>query len=164
MRVLDDKGRLFGAINIIDLLIVILVVVMVSGFVYTRYYRNRVLEQLAPQDIEVTFLVANVRGPSVEAVTVGDRVLESKTNGYLGQVVSVATEPADVVTQLPDGRFYEMPSTNRMDMFVTVKGPGKVTENSIVLGTQEVRIGAKVAIKTNLYAFESTVWHIKMET
>jgi hypothetical protein len=160
VKLLDTRGRLFGVINVIDFLIVVLFVTFVSGFAYTRYFRNRVLETLVPRDIQVTFMVPTVRGPSIEAVSVGDRVVESKTNGYLGEVIAVSSEPADVVTQLPDGRYYEMPSTNRKDLYVVVEGPGKVTGNAIILGSQEVRIGAKVSIKTNLYAFESIVWGI----
>lgn len=115
------------------------------------------------KQIEVTFLVAAVRDASVNAARVGDKVWDSKTNNYLGVIVDKKVEPADIVAVLPDGRLYETVSTRRKDMYLTVRGTGIVSENLITLGGVELRIGTQVGLKSNIFAFQSTVVDIALE-
>jgi len=161
MRLVDDKGRVFGRINVIDFAVILVIVLFLGGVAYTRLKPGN-LEGLEPTTIEVTFLVPNVRGPSVEVAVIGDVVKEAKTNQVLGEVVRKEVEPANLVVQMPDGRFWEMTSQTRKDMFLTVRGTGRVSENLIQLGGQEVRIGTPVSVKSRLYAFSAVVWDINL--
>ncbi|MGB9866344.1 MAG: DUF4330 domain-containing protein [Bacillota bacterium] len=115
------------------------------------------------RQIEVTFLVTAVRDASVNAAKVGDKVWDSRTNNYLGVIVEKRVEPADIVSVLPDGRLYETTSTRRKDMYLTVRGTGVVSENLITLGGVELRIGTQVGLKSNIFAFQSTVVEIALE-
>jgi hypothetical protein len=161
MGLIDNRGRLFGRINVIDFIVIVVVILFLAGVAYTRLKPGN-LQGIEPTTIEVTFLVPNVRGPSINAPELGDIVRESKTNQVLGELVSKEDEPANLVIQMPDGRFWEMNSQTRRDMFLTIRGSGRVSDNLIQLGGQEVRIGTPISIKTRIYAFQSTVWDINL--
>lgn len=164
MRLFDQKGRLFGLINIIDLLVLMLVTVGALGVYYVRFVPGRVAARRAEErGIEATVVVANVRMATVDVIKIGDRVRDSKTNAFLGEVINIDARPAEVVLQQPDGRFVESASTTRKDVYVTISGSGTVSENAITIGGSEIRIGTRIALKTNLYAVESTVMAINIK-
>lgn len=160
---MDSRGRLFGLINIIDLLVILAIVAAGYGFLHSRLAARGLAELRGKeQTIEVTFVVSNVRPATVNVIKPGDRVNDSRTNTYLGEVVSVDVRPAEIAVQGPDGRIYESTSQTRKDVWVTLRGPGRVSPNAILLGSTEVRIGAQVSLKTNIYAVQSTVMAINL--
>ena len=64
-KIIDSKGKLFGVINIIDLVVIIAVVVLaLSAFV--KFDQN---EKITSSDkvIEYTVEVENIRQPSIDA-------------------------------------------------------------------------------------------------
>jgi hypothetical protein len=159
---IDSKGRVFGKVNIIDILVVVLIAAAAFGYWHTRVGSKQLSELRGKTGpVEVTFLVANVRPATVNAIKVGDKVNDSRSNTYLGEVTAVRAEPAEIAVTGPDGRIYESTSTIRKDVWVTVVGPGRVSPNVITLGSTEVRIGAQVALKSNIFAVQSTVMAIK---
>lgn len=161
MALIDEKGRLGGRINVIDLLVLVAVLVVAARVAYVRLAPAGVRSfQEKERPLEVLVVVGPVRDATAEAIQVGDRLRETKSNDYLGEVIRVEIKPAEVVTQGPDGRFYEGPSGNRKDVWITLRGPGRVSENTILLGTKEIRIGTQLGLKTNLYAVTATVMKI----
>jgi hypothetical protein len=162
MRLFDEKARLFGVINIIDFLVVVLVLVAAGGFYQMRYGG---LGAAKPQTkaVEAVFLVQNVRMATVDVIKIGDQVRDSRTNNYLGEVVAIDVRPAEILSLQPDGRFVETTSPSRKDIYVTIRGPGTVSPNIIMLGSNEIRIGTRINLKTNLWAVETTVMAIRLE-
>ncbi|MCL5045746.1 MAG: DUF4330 domain-containing protein [Actinobacteria bacterium] len=164
MRLIDDKGRLFGRINVIDLLVVILVLALAGRFSYSRYI-SKSLKAIRKEQkpIEVVLVVGAVRQPTVDAIRVGSKVMASKTSTLLGEVVKVEAKPANVVFTGNDGRTYEMPSPSRLDVYVTLRGLGQVSENAVFLGDTEVRVGTLIDIRSNIYAGSGVVYQINPE-
>ena len=66
MKIIDEKGKLFGKINVIDLLIVIAIFALCLG----TFVKFRTSDTYLKKDtvLEYTVLVENVRTPTVEAV------------------------------------------------------------------------------------------------
>lgn len=160
----DEKGRLFGVINIIDLMVLVIILVAAGGVYYVRFWPGRAASTRGePRTIEAVVLVQNVRMATVNVIKVGDKVRESKTNTFLAEVVAIDVKPSEVFVQEPDGRFVESTSTTKKDIYITLRGPGTVSENAIVLNGQEIRIGTRIAIKTNLYAVETTAMGITLK-
>lgn len=164
VRLIDDKGRLFGRINVIDLLVVILVLALAGRFSYSRYI-SKSLKAIRKEQkpIEVVLVVGAVRQPTVDAIRVGSKVMASKTSTLLGEVVKVEAKPANVVFTGNDGRTYEMPSPSRLDVYVTLRGLGQVSENAVFLGDTEVRVGTLIDIRSNIYAGSGVVYQINPE-
>jgi hypothetical protein len=50
MRIIDQKGRLFGKINLFDLFVLVLLIA-VAFFVFNRYIGKRVISTVATREI-----------------------------------------------------------------------------------------------------------------
>lgn len=163
MSLIDSRGRIFGKVNIIDLLIVVMVLTAAYGYWHARSGSTGLAAlRGGDRQVEAVFVVSNVRPATSTAIKVGDKVNDSKTNTYLGEVTAVRVEPAEIAVTMPDGRVYESTSKTRQDVWVTIRGSGRVSPNAITLGSTEIRVGAQISLKTNIFAVQSTVMGIKV--
>ncbi|WP_213951311.1 DUF4330 domain-containing protein [Tepidanaerobacter syntrophicus] len=157
MHIIDNKGRIFGLINIIDLLVILVILAVVARF-GTKIHQSSVGSQA--KDIETVLYVKEVKDATADVIKVGDTVKETKTNGVLGKVTNVEVKPSETLVETADGRIVVYPNPVLKDVYITVKGTGSVNENAIVLGSNEIRIGTSLQIKTNIYSVTSTVMEI----
>lgn len=157
MHIIDNKGRIFGLINIIDLLVILVILAVVARF-GAKIHQSSVGSQA--KDIEAVLYVKEVKDATADVIKVGDTVKETKTNGVLGKVTNVEVKPSETLVETADGRIVVYPNPVLKDVYITVKGTGSVNENAIVLGSNEIRIGTSLQIKTNIYSVTSTVMEI----
>ncbi len=162
MKILDRHGRLFGLINIIDLLLVVIIAAGIFAVAQHRLVWGEQARVHERQPIEVVFVVEAVREPTLRVIHPGNEVVDSRTNTYLGTVTHVEAEPATIVYHENDGRIHETTSPSRVDIWVTVRGPAAVSSNLIQLGQTEIRIGVQVPLKTNIYAVSSRVMYVNL--
>ena len=159
MSLIDNKGRVFGLINIIDLLVILLIVAVIGRFALMQ---NKQSAGAVTRNIEVVVHVKEVRDATCNVVKVGDIVRETKTNGVLGKVTNVEIVPSETLVKLPMG-VVVYPNPVYKDMYITIQGQGSAGENAIVLGSNEIRIGTTLQLKTNMYSVTSTVMSIDVQ-
>jgi len=159
MSLFDNKGRIFGIINVIDLLVILLIVVVVARFMISSQNKPASVQT---KNIQVTLLVKDVRDATSSVIKDGDIIRETKTNLLLGKVTNVDVKPADTLVNTADGRVVNYPNPVLKDVYVTFVGSGTAGENAIVVGNSEIRIGTQLSVKTNTYAVITTVMGIKV--
>lgn len=135
---LDNKGRLFGKVSIVDLLVVVIIAVMLVG-VFTAYQKihnksilteNKSLVQNNTLDtLEVTMRLKEVRQISMDAIHVGDEVYMKDTGKYLGEIIRVSSEPAKRLIYDLEGKAVNAEVPERLDVILQVRVPGKRLEN-----------------------------------
>ena len=160
MAIVDEKGRLFGKINLLDLVVVLAVVAVAARFGYKHYMGNQAVPAGEDKTIEVTMKVAAVQQPTIDYVPVGTPIYDSKSNDYMGKVVDVKFQPSTVFTIGDDGRMYEPLSKERFDFYMVVRGPGRVTPNGDTLSGFEMKIGRTNYLKSPLWAGYGITWKI----
>ncbi len=103
MVILDEKGRLFGKINIIDLLIVI---ALAGGLVFGGYkIIGRYFIHTEYENYKVVLRAEDVHPEMVDAIRIGDRLIERS-----GAIVGAVIEPrpylldAEVYVQNREGK------------------------------------------------------------
>lgn len=164
MGILDEKGRLFGRVNIVDLLIILVIVALAGRVAY-----GRILDYVAPAisaekvEIEVELLVSGVRQATIDVLQPGTNLYHTQTNAYLGVLTDLRIEPAEIMIQLPDGGIIESTSAIRYDVYMTVKGPARITERVILLGNTEIRVGTRVPLQSRLASVAATVMAIRTD-
>lgn len=150
MAMVDKKGRLFGLINLLDLVVILLVIGVAGLFTYRHFHKTQAAAvDGRDQTIEVEFRVQDATQYTVSSLPVGTQVFESKTGVLLGTITAVRTEPV----MLP-GATKEYPSDSRINFFFTVRGAGRVTKNGDSLAGIEVKVGRTNFLRTKLYAQE----------
>ena len=119
MKIIDEKGRLFGKINLIDLLVIVLVVAVVAA-VGWKLVGKKAAASVSDNTHEMTFTVLFEDQPAeVSAEVTGCEAASSiRTLGHV-------------------------------DLSVTVKATAAFSGNVWTVGSQEVRVGYEYILKTS---------------
>ena len=128
--------------------------------------KSRVQQAVNPgalKTVEAVLLIEDVRPATCDALLEGDTVLNTKSNAVLGKLVDKKVVPALKEIETADGRLVLAEAPYRKDMYITVRGQGHVSENVIILGGYEMRVGAVAQVKGQKAAVISTVYSVKVE-
>ncbi|HHY36231.1 MAG TPA: DUF4330 domain-containing protein [Firmicutes bacterium] len=158
---LDEKGRLFGLVNIIDLAVVLVFGLVLAFGAYKFLYVNPSY-QPEPKTVRVELVVEGVRQPTVDAIALGDRVYEKNSNGYFGTITDIKVVPAKEVVPTADGKLVEAEVPGRYDIYLTLESPAEVSEEYIQITGQQVRIGLTPTIRTRTYQVETVVFGLEV--
>jgi len=147
---IDEKGRLFGKISLIDIFVILAVIVFAVGFVYNRTSQDVQRIIMADTPMHVTFLVENVRDLSLGAVQEGDIIFRQHERIPLGTVTNIETSSAyDIITRA-DGTAALAPVEGRYNMYITLAATGSITDRGFFInGTQQMSVGGRLSLQSN---------------
>ena len=149
MRFLDDRGRVLGKFNIVDLVIVLVLVAVGTWFAYARFGRDLKAEMAArEQPIEYCIVVMGVRPTTAEALQKGGKAFEFKTGAEIGAIKDVTVEPAYIWTVTDKGTWVRTQTDERVDAFVYLEATARLGENVITVNGVEIRVGASIGFTT----------------
>lgn len=122
-------GKVFGKINIIDLLVIIVLIAAVAGIGY-RLIGGRSAEVTDRQNFEFVVRVENIRQQTVDALEKKGKVYADKNNIETGEIISVTTEPyeQEAITTKGERKFAETPE--RFTAYVTIKVEGTCSQGT----------------------------------
>lgn len=157
MKIINEKGKLFGLINVVDLLVLIAAIAIVGGIGW-KLFAAPVAEAVSPQ-VEMTS-VMRIRGATpflVSELSRNDQTGKKLVSGNDFVDATIAhMEIQDYIQQVTtaDGRIVNALDPSKKDVVVIVKS--KVTKGTPTpkIGTQEVRAGRTFILKTD--DFETT--------
>lgn len=159
--IIDKKGKLFGKINIVDLIVICIVLVAVVGVVFTKIKldnskvmsnpSNMLISSSAQTDkLEIKLKIREVRDITRDAIIVGDEVYIAATDMYLGTVLRVDSTPSIRSVESDNGTAYLAEVPGRYDVTVVVEANGKkkdegyFTDNNV-----QIFYGRDMEIKTS---------------
>lgn len=162
MGIIDERGRLFGRLSILDIVIVLAVIVLVVGFIYNRTGQH-VRQIIMPNTpLYVTFLVENVREFSLNAVQEGDIFFRQHERMALGTVTSVETAPAYDIMVRTDGTAVYAPVEGRYNMYITLACVGSITDSGFfVNGNLQMAEGGRLSLQSNRFLTMAMVYYIR---
>lgn len=142
MKLMDDKGRLFGKLNLFDLIVILLIVVGILGICLRGDAPTK--EQSETRSATYTLKVDYIQKHVADAFEIGDEIWE---NGTLLGVVSEkpTVTPYRSVELLPNGKegmvehqlYYTVLLTMETDQFRNEKGY-HIDTNEMLNGTGHV--------------------------
>lgn len=159
MKIINEKGKLFGLINIVDLFVLLAALAVVVG-VGWKIFGPKVQELTNP---DVTMMATmRIRGATPFLVNEVSREGNDQTgkhlvsgNNYVDATIeSITIEDYIQQVTTADGRIVNALDPSKKDIIVIIKS--KVPEGTATpkIGTQEVRAGRTFIVKTN--NFETT--------
>jgi len=144
--------------NIVDILVVIAIVVVIAAGVWY-------LSTAGAGDDVYTYFVVEFTGrmPGTENdIEIGGEIRDSIRNYFLGHVVDVRSQPAELLTfDNTTNRFVRSVLPGRYDVFVTVRGVGTENDSVIQANGQPVRVGQEMFLRGRGYAgigFITELW------
>jgi hypothetical protein len=142
-RFLDERGRFFGKINVVDV-IVLLVIVAVVAFAVVRTTGGT--STTIP--VRVTYTVEEVRQATVDALTAAVKAkttVQDDGGTVLGKVVSV-TPRATREEYMDEGQLKAFASPIFSDVDIVVLGQGRLSGAAVRIGSVSVGVGKKVTL------------------
>jgi len=159
---IDDKGRLFGKLNLIDLGVLLLVVILVTGFLY----KDKAAGTASEGQTVILQVVSPAQYPGVgEKIKVGD-ILVASGAPTSARITSVEVRPANWVAANSEGKMILSQNPFRKDVYVTIEGKTtQVTPGEITFAGQKVRAGKKdFVVKTKTVEMaDSTIISVEVK-
>jgi len=158
MKIIDEKGRLFGKINLIDLLIVLAVVLVGLALVW-KIVGARAPGDVATQDHlinagdEVTVRYEVIVSGIDEAYFEGlERYAEGSSlvrdnNVINGKIVKFEKLACSTALDA-NGNVIAVDGQDRYDAVFTIEYTGKMNTNALVEGQQVLRVGSQYTVRT----------------
>lgn len=139
-RFLDERGRFFGKVNVVDL-VVLLVIIAVVVFAVVRMTGG----SSTTVPVKVTYTVEGVRKATVTALEARGTVRDDGGT-VLGEVVDVSVRPTIEEFMTPEGELkaFESPVFNDVD--IVVLGQGRLSGSTVRIGSVPMRVGKKITV------------------
>ncbi len=157
---MDQKGRLFGLINIIDLAFILVFLALFVGFFYLNKKPGAMGEE---KTVTVTVVLTLVHPDAVDKLQPGDQLVAR------GQFVPVFVKDVEVrdslyVVETDDGRRVLTTDPYRKDMIVTIEGKTSNFGAEIRLGGQPIRAAFEdYYVKTRTFEWKGTIVDLQVE-
>lgn len=120
------NGKVFGKINIIDFLVVLVIVVVIAGIGY-RLFSSKGNEATDIKQFEFVVRVEGVRDMTIDALEKKGKVYASKNNIEIGEITDVKVEPFMQSTVSFEGKrsFIEVPEY--YTAYITISSEGTIS-------------------------------------
>jgi hypothetical protein len=143
-RFLDERGRIFGKVNVVDLIVLLVIVaVVVFAVVRTTGDSSKVIP------LRVTYTVEEVKQATVDALVAAletGAAVRDDGGAELGEVVDVVPKPTLVEVPTPEGGLNAVESPVLSDVEVEVLGEGRLSDSTVRIGSVPVRVGKRVTL------------------
>jgi len=137
---IDNNGKLFGKINILDLSVIILIIAAlafgVMKFVFSEHKDNVKSEDI----INYTIKIKAIRIGSVNSFNVGDEIFDKQTDTSLGVIKKISHEKAYEYINMADGSITEPREIpDKYDVYLEMESKGKKSSDGFYLnGNKQV--------------------------
>ncbi len=128
MKLIDENGRLFGKISVID----VVVLVAAAALAGALYLKTTALPQTSTTaktpDIYYQVLLEAVPDFAEDQIRVDDLLFDEDrlASGCLGSITDVEVRPGKKLILFSDGTAAMAPVENSVDLLITVKGEGLI--------------------------------------
>ncbi|NLY53589.1 MAG: DUF4330 domain-containing protein [Firmicutes bacterium] len=152
---IDKQGRLFGKINVFDLLVIVVLAVIVGRIIYDKMNVQQIVTP--PQDTILIELQADLLNPIGQTVAEGQKVYDKRTGVYLGQVREVSIRPVPVAVAATNGDVIWVDSQRSSEVRLVLVNQGTITENAYQVGALAIRIGERITLVGPQFSFDASI-------
>lgn len=161
MKIIDKKGSLFGLINIVDLLIIVLLLALVAVGV-KRFGNKAAVGEATTKKGVITAEIKDVRDVTAKNVKVGDPIYDYDKGTLIGKILTAEVEPYKDKTEY-QGKFFNAEVPDKYRVIVTLDADVKETQDFYQVGTEQIRIGAEMRIKNKSITSFMTILGIEVK-
>ena len=152
MKLINEKGKLFGIINIVDLIVLVVIIALVGAVGYRTFSPklNAEVESKEDQYCYVTLYGSTVVPEAIDKLVEGEKLVAN--NEFTdAEIVSVEMTPAAYVGVDDEGKAVYSEHPIWKDITVVVKE--KIDPSSVILkvGGQEGRVNYTYILKTQQF-------------
>lgn len=159
-RIIDENGRLFGKISVIDLFVILLVIILCGAF-YVKYHVLDVTNKSA-QTTPVTYSVTvyGVRDFTFKSIKAGDKLYDkdNSSGNTIGTITGVSVADAKRASETLTGKIVLGNYEGAYDVTLTVKADGLVNSGRYLVNkTYELNTNSIRTFTTKYATFMATI-------
>lgn len=128
--IIDKKGKLFGKVSIIDVLIIVVIIGAIGGFAYKVTKSNTITPFTKTDNIEIILSVDDVDSFVSKSINVGDIVKDRVNNVVLGTLESVDFGDARIQGIDDKGQITVSSRPDHISVKIKVKGSGLYSDSA----------------------------------
>ena len=162
MKVIDEKGRLFGKINAIDFLAILFLLCLMPMFYFGYKIFNRpVVVEKKEEDpftfIETSAIFKNLNPEVAKLIAIGDREIDDSGN-VIGEILEVGKVESNFIKiDLGEGRTITKEDHQRKQASVKIRLIGELDGNDILCKGNKLKIGSPISFKTDRYEIKGII-------
>lgn len=127
--IIDKKGKLFGKVSIIDLLIVVVVIAAILGVLY-KFNQSSTVTPFSDKDkIEVKLQTDDVEKFAIDAIEIGDTVKDWNSGVVLGKLVDFKVGESKLEYYDDQGQVVLSSRDDHVSVELFVEGEGIYSES-----------------------------------
>lgn len=161
--IIDEKGRLFSKISIVDIAVLVFVICAAAFIVMKFFAPAGNLAGAEQVNCEYIVKVQNVRQASVDAIekSVGMNVTDS-TGVFLGTLKKIdSVKPYQSIVTKPNGSMVLADMPEKFELLASIEVSGtKTTDSIMVSNKRELSVGSHLSITTPEITVEVVVTKI----
>lgn len=158
-KIIDERGRLFGVINIIDVIVIILAVILVCG-VYVKFSKNErtAAGSSSLQTVTYQMEIKTVRDGICQDLKEGDKIWNQESGVELGTITDVSVTPAKLQNSLTDGTYVNGSVQDRYDVVLTIEGACQILNGRYFINkSDEISVNQEKKVQTKYCETSGTV-------
>ncbi len=159
MKVIDEKGKLFGLVNLLDCIVVILLAIIVVGGV--KRFQNKPVVAKVEIPATLTYEIKDIRQATVDQILVGDPLYYYDRGGYLGVITSKEVHPYTEPLEY-EGQWIDAEVPGKYVVVFTLDCMVKDSDDVFVAGGEQTRIGVEMRFKNKRIACFATCLDIEL--
>ncbi len=120
--------------NVLDFFIIMAIIIVAAVIVFRGGLKDSIVAMRSNETIVYTVKINNLQKASFDVLELGDELYSKSDDKLLGQIVDKASAPATHYISLSDGTLVKSEIPDRLDIFLTVEGTGRITDEGCMLG------------------------------
>lgn len=163
---IDQQGRLFGKVNLLDLVVVVVLVAFLVGAGLARAGKAGVNQQLKGEAMAEfdLFIRGGVADPGI--FKEGEKTfITIRNQPYAALTIRrVRVTPRTITMPAPGGvKAYPDPSEPySKDVLLTLREKAQITDDAIVLGGNKVKVGVPIDIEGFKYRLRGSIVDVRL--
>ena len=158
--IIDNKGKLFGKVSIVDLLIVVILIAGLLGAYYKfgRHDSTGIIGKT--QKVTMTFFQEDIQGYVADDIKVGDIVKDRQNSVVLGKVTDVKIGADIMFYPNSDGKVTQSSKPGYVSIQITVEGQGDLSNTGATFSNVDYYVNKQFELRvgiSNLYPRISSI-------
>lgn len=152
MKIIDEKGRLFGKVNLIDLLVVVLVlaVILAAGW---KLVGKKAAASVSDNSKSISFTVLFEDQP-LEIAEFAETQIGAQ---LVNNAKLISAEVSACSASFPES------SSDHVNLYMTIDATATFGSNVWTVGSQEVRVGYEYILKTSEFELTGIISALETE-
>lgn len=161
---IDEKGRLFGKVSVIDILILLIAVLAIGGIYYKATRTGLGPIQLNQDKIIMIFQSNSEATQSVaDSLNEGEMIYDWEKGTLIGKLIKKEVVPLRVHAATYDGRWSYAEKPGLYSVIMTIECTGVVGTDSIKISGRDYLAGHSMIMKSKAAKFYGQIQKLEVQ-